>query len=239
MVSIIIPTAQFGGQYLQKLLPIVCAENQELIVVDNASLDNTEQICKDFPIQYIKNATNENFARACNKGAKTAKGDYLIFLNNDTYPSTGFVQKMLDIFNTPKYSQGAEMGILGVQLVFYANGELQHGGIGFDLNGYAYEIRDKAHNKEREMNAVTAACMMIRKDVFNRVGGFDERYINGWEDVDLCLKVRELGYRIVYTDRVIVRHVHMGTKGRTNNDEYNKSVYKSKWLDTGKLKKIL
>lgn len=240
MISIIVPTASQGGKYLKDLLPVICNEpNTQVIIVDNASTDNTHDICKRYNLHYIKNATNLGFAKACNLGASRAQGEYLIFLNNDTYPAPHFTNLMLQAYTTSVYSRGAEMGALGVKIVFMKNGQLQHAGIHFNPQGFAYEVRDQEYaNKERELHAVTAACMMIRKSVFDRVGGFDEVYINGWEDVDLCMKIRELGYRIIYTPKVTIKHVHMGTDGRLKCEDRNRNYFKSKWIDTGKLFKI-
>lgn len=249
MVSIITATTMDGAKFLKQMLPIAKREpNAEVIVVDNKSFDDTEEVCKAHGVVYIKNEENMGFAVANNQGASVAKGDKLLFLNNDTIPTPGFSGAMGGFLDDPMHNEGAKMGIVGVKLVYDLNQDrVQHAGIAFTNTGYPYEFGngkgagDSEVNSEREMNAVTAACFITYKDLFQEVGGFYEGYRNGWEDVELCLRMREMGRRIIYTPSICIRHVHMGSlnAGRMNNDDYNRTLFKQRWIDTGRIWKII
>ena len=86
-------------------------------------------------------------------------------------------------------------------------------------------------NKEREFQAVTAACIAIPKKVFNEVRGFDEEYVNGLEDVDLCLRIKQKGYKIIYTPKSVVIHHESVSPGRFKFNKHNSDLYMSRWRD--------
>lgn len=172
-------------------------DDYELIVVDNGSGDETRHL--DGPDILIRNAENRGFAVACNQGAQLASGDVLVFLNNDTEPHAGWLKPLLDALNGPN------VAIAGPMLT-YPDGRIQHAGVDFRGQGSTFE----AYNIQEprpfgDVKAVTGACMAIRADVFD-IFAFDEQYQNGYEDIDLCLKVRDGGWRIVYVPDSIVTH---------------------------------
>ncbi len=141
-----------------------------------------------------------SFAENCNTGAEGADGDLLVFLNDDTQLLIGWLQPLVDAFTDPT------VGIAGSRLV-YPDGRVQHAGVYFDRPGGVLT----AHNYTEErpsgsVDAVTGACMAVRADLFFNLGGFDRSYVNGYEDVDLCIRAKKLGFEIVYVAESTVIH---------------------------------
>jgi len=186
----------------------------EIIVVDNASTDGTQAYLNSISdrVFYIRNEINQGFAKACNQGAKVASGDYLLFLNNDTIVENGWLSPLSSILdNDPN------VVAVGSKLLF-PDRRIQHAGVVIIENKniadtilaeHIYykekENLDKA-NISRTYQALTAACLLLRKSAFDSVGGFDEEYWNGYEDVDLCLKLQEKGWLLVYEPQSVVIH---------------------------------
>jgi GT2 family glycosyltransferase len=143
-----------------------------------------------------------NFAHRINQGAANARGEFLLLLNDDTEVTTpAWLESMVE------FAQQEAIGAVGAKL-FYPDGKIQHGGVmvlggnpghafhGFDGDHPGYFCSNLVN---RNYLAVTAACLMIRKDVFDRVGGMDEIFPLNYNDVDFCLKVHEAGYRNIVT----------------------------------------
>src|SRR5690606_7176525 len=187
-LSIIIPVFNKCELTINCLKSLIHLGNDipfEVIIVDNASTDNTNiavaELNKNLPfeIKYLRNELNYGFARANNIGASHASFDTLLFLNNDTVALNDFISKPMELLN-------------------------QHGGLAFSKKKNAthifkfYPLDYPAANISREMQAVTGAVMFIKKKLFARLNGFDEVYINGHEDVDLCFRVREEGLKVWY-----------------------------------------
>lgn len=214
--SIIIPVfnkAALTRQCLSTLrASLEGAGEGEVIVVDNASSDETPQMLAEFPwIRLIRNGRNLGFAAANNQGALQAQGRYLVLLNNDTEAKPGWLAAMLD-------AAGEEnVGAVGARLL-YPNGALQHAGVYFAPLGLgragfyaAHDLMGAPGNhpyaqKRREFQAVTAACMVTPRDLYLELGGLDETYWNGYEDVDYCLKVRDRGLRVIYAGDAALTH---------------------------------
>jgi len=250
-ITVIIPSTTTGLGYLAKLMPqlsIEC-EGNEIIIVDNNSRDGTTNYLANYACTIIVNKTNEGFAKANNKAARKAEGDYLLFLNNDTVVTEGFLNTMLETFNIDE-----KIGIVGCLIIKQDTKQIQHAGVMFTQDYIPYELglpvpsisagitmNDDRVRSIREVPSVTAACMMIKKSVFEEVGGFDERYWCGWEDTDLCLKVRELGYKIWYNGMTKIYHKHFGSinVGRFKNETENRQLYDSLWVTSGRARKVL
>jgi GT2 family glycosyltransferase len=221
-VSIVIPTFNNLGLTRQCLNSILGNTPQglyEVIVVDNGSTDGTPAFLKqeeaEGRIRAVFMSQNHGFAYGCNQGALAAKCSELLFLNNDTVATSGWLTAMLAAAREP------EVGIIGAKLL-YANNTIQHAGIGW-ING----VPDHPHrhadplapevNTPRELDMVTGACLMIRRDLFLQLAGFDESYRNGVEDIDLCLRVRASGRKVVYEPKAVVYHLEGQSVGRFNH----------------------
>jgi GT2 family glycosyltransferase/tRNA A37 methylthiotransferase MiaB/Flp pilus assembly protein TadD len=207
----------------------------EIIVVDNGSTDGTREYLNRLEAanwaRVIYNRTNLGFAKASNQGAQAAQGEYLVFLNNDTIAQPGWLQELAACAR-----KDAKIAAVGAKLLFPDN-TVQHAGVAFTHNKLVYHLYkhyDRDHpavNKEREFQAVTAACVLIKKDLFFGAGGFDESYRNGFEDVDLCFKLRQQGYKVVYNPRAVVYHLESKTPGRHDRETENSRLFKSRWID--------
>ncbi len=168
-----------------------------------------------------------NYSAINNYGASFAKGEYLILLNNDIEIITNdWIERLLGI------CQRKDVGIVGAKL-YYPDDTIQHAGIVVGVGGHARGIgsnmltdlprADKSHwdktHVVRECSAVTAACLMIKKSVFDEVGGFEEYLTVAFNDVDLCLKVRKKGYSVVFNPNVEAYHYESKSRGQEDTDE--------------------
>lgn len=204
----------------------------EIVVVDDGSSDSTAQMlaARAERVQVVRHEQNLGFARACNDGAAVATGEWLVFLNNDTLPQRGWLDALL------RYaSSRAQIGLVGSKLLF-PNGTIQHAGVAFarDLTPrHVYTGFDADHpavNKSREFQVVTGACALIRRALFDEVGGFDPRFVNGHEDFDLCLRLRRLGYEVHYCHESVLYHLESATRGHAP-DPKNHELFLERWAD--------
>jgi len=238
LVSIVIPVfnqAHFTAKCLEAIFTNT-PNCYEVIVVDNGSTDGTAQLLAQYGsrIQVIRNAQNQGFARACNSGAAAASTPFVLFLNNDTEVQPDWLPPLLAMGARPR------VGAVGSRLLF-PDGTVQHAGVviverrGFVslLPRHAFIGESQAivlPTKATYMQAVTAACILVNTKDFIDVGGFDEAYWNGCEDVDLCFKLAQLGKKIVYEPRSVVVH-HEGKSGhqRTIAIPNNNARLRSRW----------
>lgn len=226
--SIIIPTYnhyRYTRLCLAKLVETV-DESVEIIVVDNDSGDGTADRVMEFGnLRVIRNPKNLGFAAACNIGAAHARGQILVFLNNDTIPLAGWLGAMLEACDADQ-----RVGIVGARLLYPQTKEIQHAGISFDRSQRAYHRYRlcAAHtanaNGLKKVRAVTGACMLVKRRVFELSGGFDETFRNGMEDVDLCLRILDLGYKTVYCPASVLYHFESATVGRLDRDTEKRNV---------------
>lgn len=212
---------------LQRTLPA----GVEVIVVDNASSDDTARLLEraPLPLRVLSNEQNEGFARACNQGALAAAGDVLVFLNNDTEPEPGWLEPLRTAL------EDATVGAVGARLLYPATRRIQHAGLALNPDGVpdhlwrCAEAEDPRATDPQDVAMVTGACLAIRRDLFERLGGFDETYRNGVEDVDLCLAVAAAGLRVRYEPRSVVLHHEGATAGRFDHVEANLKRFREKW----------
>ena len=205
----------------------------ELIVIDNASGDGTAEALKalEGDIKVLTAAENLGYARANNWGAMEASGSLLCFLNNDTEVTAGWLKALVECLAS--HPAGA---VCGGKLLF-PEGTVQHAGVVFDkIDHIGYHIyrglkREAPEvNRERKLKAVTGACMLVKRKAFEEAGGFDDEYINGFEDIDLCLKIGESGGEIYYTPRCEVYHHTSASAGRKDYDMQNVERFRRKWF---------
>ena len=184
--------------------PVEMAMSYRIIIPTiNANPELLDQLLTDLDyseIRPVSVVSGGSFAENCNEGAADATEDILIFLNDDTMPHVGWLPPLLDAFRDP------EVGIVGARLL-YPDGRIQHAGVYFDAPGgilTAHNYLDDLESGDRD--AVTGACLAIRADLFRACDGFDEGFDNGYEDVDLCLRVRAGGWRIRYCAESTLTH---------------------------------
>ena len=215
--SIIIPVfnkADLTRNCLSKLRPsLEGAGEGEVIVIDNASTDHTQEVLAQFPwIRAIRNETNLGFAGANNQGARAARGRILVLLNNDTEPISQWLAPVMRRFEDPS------IGIVGAKLLF-PNRAIQHAGVAIRWWPYSAigmqpfhfwysELDDACKDAQvaRDYQVVTGACLATPRELYLELGGLDEGYWNGNEDVDFCLKVRERGLRVLYEPAASLIH---------------------------------
>ncbi len=205
----------------------------ELVLVDNASPDDTLELFRAWEprARVLELPENRNFAGGYNAGAAAARGETLVLLNNDTRVPPGALEVLAEQAREP------DVGLVGVRLE-YPDGRLQHGGFGWragtsGLIPYHLFQWDRADLPAArcsfDLDSVTAACIATRRELFCELGGFDEGFVNGWEDVDLCLRVRSRGLRVVYRGDVSVIHDEGGTSGGNYSSNDNVRLFASRW----------
>ena len=237
-VSIVIPVLnklEFTRQCLDRIWRNTGDIRYEVIVVDNASTDGTEKWFVEGgpfprPVQYHRNPQNLGFGKANNLGARLSQSEYLLFLNNDTLVRPGWLTEMLRSSRSDR-----SRGIVGIKQLFPYSRTIYHTGIVFAPGGMPQHLFPHLDatlppaNKEREYQAVNGACLLIDRSLFEECGGFDEAYFNGYEDVDLCLAVRQRGRTIVCCTGSYIYHYAQISEGRTADDDRNAALFARKW----------
>lgn len=219
LVSILIPTRdhlELIRPCIDSLLEKTDYPNYEVLVLNNdtrepAVLDYFKEISRDPKVRIIDYPHPFNFSAICNQGAREAKGDFLLLLNNDTeVTQPQWLSEMM------RHGLRPEVAVVGARLLS-PNGTLQHAGVILGLKGIAdhpflgaspgqpsYMMRAQF---TQNYSAVTAACMLVRKAVYESVGGMDEGDLKVlFNDVDLCLRIRERGHLVVWTPRATLTH---------------------------------
>ena len=223
--------------------PYDCALN--IFVFDNASQDNPERIKKLFPEASIKlNRTNVGFGAAINQALTHCHSKYIVFLNPDAWVTDGFIETSIRCMD-----QNEKIGIMG-PLIFDESGGIQGSARAFptpltSLFGRNSPITKIFPNNSisrrniltwrrddktpMEVDWVSGACMVVRREAMQAVGGFDKRFFLYWEDADLCRRIREAGWRVVYyTEPRVIHSVGKSSKTRPvfANFQFHKSCYR-------------
>lgn len=222
-----LPLTQAGVASLRASLP--AGLDHEIILVDNASTDGTADWLGTLPagIRVIRNATNLGYARANNQGAAAARGELLCLLNNDLVFRRGWLEPMLRLHAR----LGPRAGAVGNVQRRVRDRALDHTGI------YVNALGKPAHDhawypwplRSRRVTAVTGACLLVARTAFLELGGFDEGFVNGGEDVDLCLRLTHLGRINAVALRSTVLHHVSASPGRKSRDEANSRRLATKW----------
>jgi GT2 family glycosyltransferase len=233
--SIVVPVrgwAAVTAQCLDRLEAVLGERDDiEIIVVDDGSDDDTADLVGGRPyVQLVDRAETGGFAQSCNDGAAAAQGDYLVFLNNDTVGADGWVDAL--VAHAAGHPSAAAVG---AKLV-YPNGTIQHAGIvicGDLLPRHVYRSFPADHpavNRARPFQAVTGACMLVRRSLFEQLNGFDTVFSNGFEDVDLCLRLAVEGHEIHYCPDSVLVHLEAVTRGSDPDAlRRNVALYLDRW----------
>jgi GT2 family glycosyltransferase len=218
--------------YWESLLKHQPNERWEIIWIDDCSTDGTREWLKSIEsdnCRAILNDHNQGFAVNNNLGAQHARGDTLCLLNNDTQLRPNWFEPMQTAL-----IQRNRIGIVGNLQLQEKSLLVDHAGIWFDLVGlpnhaYQRQVASKIKGKGRYYPAVTAACWLIKKELFINYGGFDVSYRNGYEDVDLCLRLHNEGYRhwVAYESRIL--HHVSSSEGRTRHNSSNIKHFLQRW----------
>ena len=213
-ISILVPTKDAPlliGRCLESIYQKTAYPNFRVILVDNGTTDTSAlNIMRSYPVQRVEFPGRFNFSRANNVGSEVASDGFLVFLNNDTEVLTpDWLDHLL------YYAEQPDVGAVGPMLL-YGDRTVQHAGValgmrgtadhlmrGFppDVDGYAGSL-----TCAREVSAVTAACLMMSKSMFDMIGGFNEYFATAYQDVDLCLRLRQRGMRVIYTPQAVLIH---------------------------------
>jgi len=203
----------------------------EIILVDDGSTDGTREWLAGLScpgLTVLLNERNLGFAGTNNRGARQARGRYLALLNNDLLLAPGWLEPMLALYQDSK----DKIGVVGNLQLRVSDGLLDHAGIRATRDGKLVHIRRHPPTSRRGLKvlAVTAACCLVNREHFLSVGGFDEAYVNGAEDVDLCLALQAQGLPSLVATGSVVRHHVSATRGTTSlQDERNSRRLFSKW----------
>lgn len=232
LVSILIPNKDHAAD-LKKCMDSIeeksTYRNFEFIIVENNSTEEEtfsyyKEIEKRDNVRVLYYKEDFNYSRINNFGAKEANGEYVLLLNNDTEMiEPDSIKEMLDVCMRP------DVGIVGAKLIFEDN-TIQHAGviIGFGgVAGHAFIGQDRDDNgyfsriiSVQDLSAVTAACLMVRRSVFDEVEGLNEEFKVAFNDIDFCLKVRKAGYLVVYNP--YAQFYHYESKSRGQEDSADK-----------------
>ena len=255
LVSIVVPTRN-GRHHLERLLGGLEHRTHyrsfELVVVDNASDDGTAEHWSrriHFRLRVVTNTTNASFSRSCNQGIEVSAGEYVLLLNNDVDPvNHGWLGAMVAALE-----ENPERGACGALLIYPARKStaasdldltVQHRGIAFGWDEHAPRPVNLGRGEDPtspeltgliEQPAATAACLLVRRATLEQIGGLAEEYLYGWEDVDLCLSLRDLGLATVVSGDAALFHHEFGTQDTLGNEVrrlnylWNRRQFAQRW----------
>lgn len=240
-VSIIVPMynqLEYTVDCVYSIYRNCAAHEYEVIIADDKSpLESSDVLSKYFEnIVVIRNEANLGFIRNCNNAAAKARGEYLVFLNNDTQVQAGWLEELLNI-----YKRFDNVGVVGSKLL-YPDGSLQEAGGIVWKDGSAWNFGNQddptksQYNYVKEADYVSGASLMIKRALWNELGGFDEEFVPAYcEDSDLCFRVRANGYKVMYQPFSVVAHfegVSHGTDVRVGVKQYqvlNQKKFVKRW----------
>lgn len=232
LISIVIPNkdhVEVLDECVQSLLNNATYENLEILIVENNSTEEAtfDYYCKlqdeSEKVRVIQWEYEFNYSKIINFGVEQTKGEYVLLLNNDTKAITpDFLQEMLG------YLMREDVGVVGAKL-YFRDGLIQHAGMIVGPYGAVAHVHQNYSRtyegylaravRPGNFSAVTGACQLVEKQIFNEVGGYEERLAVGFNDVDFCLKIWEAGYRVVFTPYAELYHYEFTSRGRETFDK--------------------
>lgn len=250
LLSVIIPNCDQAEQLrscVESILELGGYDNLEILIAENNSREREtflcyEEFCRKDPRVRIHTWKEKFHYSAINNDAvKEAKGEYLLFLNNDTKIRTkGSVNALMNLVRRP------DVGAVGARLS-YEDDTIQHAGVilgfggiaGHALEGASGEIYEKQPFAlaVRQLSAVTAACMAVKKKAFLEAGGFSDELAVAYNDIDLCLNMREKGWKVLYCPQAEVYHFESRTRGlemtkaKAERVKREEAFFKNRWKD--------
>ena len=249
LISIIIPNKDQRDTLKQCLDSVErrsTYQNYEILVVENNSEEAEtfayyEELKQKKNVRVLTWGGEFNYSAINNFAVREAKGEYLVFLNNDIQVITpGWLEELLANCQRP------EVGIVGAKL-YYPDDTIQHAGVIIGMGGVAgHAFRGMKRSRtgylhkaslQMDYSAVTAACMMVERSVFEAIGGFEEALVVAFNDVDLCLRVCQKGYLVVYNPHVELYHYESKSRGaddskeKVNRFKQETEFMKTRWRD--------
>ena len=230
-----LPLTQAMVASLQAAMP--SGLTHEIILVDDGSTDGTRAWLAGLasspgPFRVILNERNLGYAAANNRGAATAQGEFLGLLNNDLVLSPGWLEPILGVHRR----LGNRAGLVGNVQRNARTAAIDHAGIFINHRGKPEHdtslplgLQFRSRDAWRQADAVTGACTLVRRELFLRLGGFDEGFANGGEDVDFCLRARAAGHLSAVALRSLVLHHVSASPGRKRRDEQNSRRLTLRW----------
>ena len=206
----------------------------EVIVVDNGSTDGSIELVNSLTrnkkiIKLIKNKKNLGFAEANNIGFREAKGKYVLLLNNDTKVTPDFLKKLVDVMNENK-----KIGVVQPKIVFMDSKKLQAGGAFLTNTGFLYHFGygknpdEKKYNQPMDIFSANGSCMLVKREVIERVGLFDPDFFCYFEETDFCWRVWLAGYKIIYVPSSVIYHKGAQTAKRLKSSFVNYHSFKNR-----------
>ena len=229
-VAIVIPTRDKGdmlGRCVDSIIQKSTYRNYEIVVIDNDSKDPaTLQYLATFPGRVLRYPAPFNYARMLNLAVQSLECDALLFLNNDTEViNADWIEALLE------HGMRPTVGAVGCRL-YFPDGRLQHEGIFVGILGVAYNIDHGGlwdlGELVRNCSAVTGACVMIRPAVYWAIGGNDERLRVAYNDVDICLRLRQAGYEVVYTPHARLSHFEGASRAKYEHVD-DRAWFSTRW----------
>ncbi|MGE3933703.1 MAG: glycosyltransferase [Rhodospirillaceae bacterium] len=237
-VSIVIPTRdapEYIGRCLRSIFTVSTYPDFEVVVVDNGTTDPAAlKVLGEHPVTIVPYKEPFNFSRANNLGVAAATGQYVVLLNNDTEVVTpDWLQQMVSLCEAP------DVGAVGA-LLLYPDRTVQHAGVVLGVRGTAdHVMRGFPSDADgyggslvctREVSAATAACLMLPRALYRDLGGLSEAYRTIYQDVDLCLRIRRGGRRILTTPRAVLIHHESASRG-DRYDHFDRALLLDAWKD--------
>lgn len=203
----------------------------EVLIVDDGSSDETVQFLRSLesPHTVLFNSEKKGFSKNNNHAVKKAKAEFLCLLNNDVFVQGNWLIPMLEVFE-----QEENVGVVGNVQRLAGTKLYDHMGVVFGPKGnprhYGQWFKKRVFTNEvRKWSAVTAACCVVKRNDFLKLGGFDEIFLNGCEDVDLCLRYNRNGFKNFVVHDSVVDHVKGATDGRKRYNDRNSEILQKRW----------